>query len=454
MATARLISREKNIARVAVELSQSEVTEHYRHMYRENAKDLRIPGFRKGHIPPNVIRQRLGAEPIQAHMSALLKDAALDVASAQLELIPRQGELDWHLAPDPQEGQPLAYEVSIPVLPEVKLPDFSAWEIKVPRLQVTDEMQQRYRQRLRERFINYTPKEGASAAGDAVEISFGSKYADSGEGAPFGYEGMLYRIGEEGNLPGWDDRLLGRSAGDKLEFECKLPENFADARLGGRDVTIDLTIDAVQTVEIPELDETFLRERLRMDSPEQFDSFVTDTLERETQAQHEQLKRELALSRCIQELEADITNDMVDSEIDGLVSENERILLRNGTTLAQYLEQKGQSMADYRAGLREAALRRIRLFLTVQAIATERDLSVGSEDMRRYAMSLMMREGLSQEQMSELLQSRAFMNDATFDILRDKAVGYIVSQAKFEAEDAEVGLPLAAETADQPTAAG
>ena len=151
MATAKLISHEQNIARVAIEFDAAEVRAHYAAMYRENAKELRVPGFRKGKVPPNVIRQRLGVEPIAQHMAALLKEVALDTVYEQLNLTPRMGRLEWHSAPVPAEDSGIAYDVSIPVLPEVTLPDYASFEFKAPHVKVTDEMQARYRERLRER---------------------------------------------------------------------------------------------------------------------------------------------------------------------------------------------------------------------------------------------------------------------------------------------------------------
>jgi trigger factor len=435
MPSAKLISNEHNIAHISVELDKSDVAQHYSQMYRENAKDLRLPGFRRGKVPNNIVRQRLGAGAIQQHMDGLLKDAALEYACSELGLTPRAGKLEWHNAPLPEEGGGIAYDVSVPVLPTVALPDFAAWEIDAPKLEVTEEMVVRYKQRLRERFTNLLPKDEPSAAGDALEISFTSKY-ENGEDSPFTYQGMLFKLGEEGNLPGWDEHLTGRRAGDKLEFDYTMPDNFADARLSGKPVKVALEVDKVHALELPELDETFIKERLRLDTLDEFDKMVRAQLQRETEMQHEQLKRDEALGRAAAELQAEITPDMVEREVDALVDENERIIRSNGSTLARYLEQKGQSMEDYRKGLENAALSRIRQFLAVHTLSTQQQFGVTSDDMRRYALRLMQSEGITPEQMSQLMQNRAFLNDATFEILRDKSVSYMVQQAKFNVSNA------------------
>jgi trigger factor len=458
MATAKLISRERNIARVAVDLDAAEVRAHYQQMYRENAKDLRLPGFRPGKVPANIVRQRLGAEAIQHHMGSLLKEAALDAVYEQLNLTPRQGRLEWHAEPEPSEDDALSYEVSIPVLPEVALPDYASFEFKAPHLKVTDEMEQRYRERLRERFTTYTPVDGPAQAGQAVEVTFHSHYAgdDHSAHAPFEYEDMMYVIGAEGNLPGWDEILTGRSAGEDFAFDYTMPDNFADARLAGKALHVHAHVKSVNSVVVPELDEQFVKDHLRMDSLAQFDEFITATLQRESDAQAEQIKRELALARTVQEMQAEISEDMVEAETDGMVEENDALLRNSGSGLMQYLEQKGQSLDEYRASLREAALRRLGTFLVVHTLAEQQQFGVTSDDLRRYAFRLMHEQGVSPEQIQQLLQNRSFINEASYNIIRDKAVAHLVQQAKFEEAEPEDGAeasPAGAEAGSSSEAA-
>jgi trigger factor len=338
----------------------------------------------------------------------------------------------------PADGDALTYEVSIPVLPVVTLPDFTQYEFKVPRVRVTDEMQERYRQRLRERFTKYSPVETPAAPGQAVELSFHSHLAGEDHSAhtPFESDDMMYIIGAEGNLPGWDEILTGHSAGDDFAFDYTMPDNFADARLAGKALHIHAHVTSINEVEVPELNAEFIKDQLRMESPEQFDSFIKATLERESEAQSEQIKRELALGRTVSELDAEITDDMLEAEIDGLVEENDHLLRNNGSQgLMEYLEQKGQSLTDYRASLQEAALRRMKTFLVVHALANQLQLGVTNDDLRRYAFRLMHEQGVSPEQMQQLMQNRAFINEATFNIIREKAVAHLVQQAKFTVEE-------------------
>ncbi len=152
MATAELLSRQDNIARIKATIGATEVDDHFKHVYREFAKGIDIPGFRKGKVPENVIRQRVGMESITSACADALKRFAISQAVEELKLTPRYGTTRWASEPDPEPGQSIEYEFSLPVLPEVTLPDYRAFELSVPVLAVSDEMKATYRRRLVDRF--------------------------------------------------------------------------------------------------------------------------------------------------------------------------------------------------------------------------------------------------------------------------------------------------------------
>lgn len=437
MPTAKLVSREQNIARVKVSISAKEVGQQYKLLYREYSQGISIPGFRKGKIPANVIRQRIGVEALNDAATDILKDFALRQALHELGLEARAGNKDWHTLPEPEEGQPAEVEVSIPVLPEVKLPDYSAYELTVPSLPVSEMMKERYKSRLIERFTNYPDKEGAVKKGDAVKFMFKTKYKDSGEAAPFEHDEMLLVIGIEGNLPGWDEQFLGKERDTQLEFDNTLPENFADPRVAGKELAVLATITSVHTVEEPKLDETFVKEHFRLDSLEEFETFIQTNLEHERDQQVLQLKQELVAQKLLDELEVEISDDMLALELDGLVKDNNERMHRYGTSLEAYLKDKGQSLAEYRETLKEPSIRKIKMFLAIRAIAKEQSLNATAEDFQRYALMMMQQEGIPPEQFKELLKHDEFVSEATFQIVREKVMRHLAGSAKFTESEAQ-----------------
>ncbi|MCH7471831.1 trigger factor [bacterium] len=438
MAKAELVAREKNIARLKVELTSAEVDNVYRSVYHEYAKKLKIAGFRKGKVPPNIIRQRVGAENVDGLVGEHLKDYAIDQALAQHSLIPRKGEIDWHSEPSPSAGTAAACELSLSVLPDVSMPDYRSFELTVPRMNVTETMKERYRERLVERHTEFTPKNGPAGEGEAVELSFSSMYAEGGKPTPLEHSAMTYITGREGNLPGWDAQILGLRAGEGKEFECAVPGDFADQRVAGKKIKVSLKVKSVSTVQAPEINAAFVKEKLSMDSMEQFEDYLIESLNRECIAQMEQMKRELAMQKLVEGLEADITEDMVVSEIDGLVQENDRVMQQHGSSLDAYLEEKGQNLEDYRQSLNESALRKIKLFLAVRTVSDQEKLTASSEDFTRYVQYFARQEGMSAEKIGELLKHRGFVSEVTYQIMREKVVEHVAGSASFTEEEHEV----------------
>lgn len=433
MATAELISRQDNIAQVRVTFGADEVQRRFSQVYRELAQSLKIPGFRKGKVPANVIRQRVGAAAIAEAAGDELKRLALDVALDELKLSPR-GEARWQSEPEPEEGQGSSLEFSVPVLPAVTLPDYRGYELTVPVLSITDETKERFRQRLIERFTAYPEQDGAAADGSAMLLSFTSKDAESGESMPLAADDLMYRLGAEGNFPGWDEQLSGLAAGGSREFDFTVPADFTDPRVAGRRVTVAASVKSVHAVQPPQLDEAFIKEHLNLDTLAEFEEYVETMLIRERDQHLQQMKSELVMQKLTAELDAEISEDMISNELDGLVKDYDRQLRQHGSSLDQFLSEQQRSLPEYRDSLRDGALQKIKVFLIVKTIAETEQLQATEADFQRYAMYLMQYEGIPPEQMKELMKHQGFLREASYQILREKALAHLADSASFTEE--------------------
>lgn len=437
MSDATLISRENNIAHFQVSVSADDVNKHYKAFFRDMAGRFNVPGFRKGKVPANVIRQRLGDEAITENLASVLKDFAINTGLQKLKLTPRNGAPQWHTEPEPVENSELIFEVSLPVLPEVTMPDISKFDITVPKLNVNQAMKDRYKERLAERFTEWEDVDRAAEFGDGIKLAFSSVYVDSGEATPFKHGEMRYVIGHEGNLPGWDTEFTGVSAADDKEFEYDLPENFADKRVAGKKITISAKIETVFKLNAPEFTEEFVKDKLRMDSLEKFEEFVEQSLQQETSVQFENNKQELVLQKVLAEMETEISDDMINDEIDGLVEENEATLRRYGSSLDEYLKEKEQDLKEFRASLANTAERKIKLFLAVREVAAQGNINVTTEDMQNHAIGLMREHGVEAAQIQQLLQDRNWLNQAHYQITSEKAIRLMAEQVAVDIDEKE-----------------
>lgn len=437
MATVELVSRENNILRVTVAFDAAEVDKQFQHVYRELSNSLRLPGFRKGKIPANIIRQRVGVESLAESVEEHLREQAVDTAIEQLKVLPRKGRSEWHDEPTPVEGQPLKFEFSFPVLPAVKLPDYQAFEFTLPKLEVTDAMKQRFYDRLRDRMTEYPVKETPIATGDAALLRMSSTFVDTGEASPLAQDMMLYVVGKEGNLPGWDEHVLGATAGDVLEFTYTMPEDFNDPQVVGKPLQIRLEVKTVHDVNAPVLDDAYVKEHFKVDTLAEYDTYVIQHLTQERDSMQAQMMRDMVIQKMLEGLEAEITEDMVEGALSGLVEESEREAKEHESTLQQELEQSGKSLAEYRESLKPVALNRLKLMLVVRTLAAEKDLRATVSDFERYAMHMAQRQNITPKQFKELLGYPEFVNEISQQIMQEKVLDYLVGCAKFTTAGAD-----------------
>ena len=435
MATAELVKRENNIAQIKITLGVEEVDLAYKKVIKEFSKNLNIPGFRKGKVPKNIIVQRVGAESVAGAVGDELKDFAIEEALDELKLSPRAGKTRWHSDPDPKEGEGIVYELSIPVLPEVTLPDYKNFELTVPVLAITDEMKDRFRQRLVERFTEFSDKAGAAVDGDAVLLGFSSKDAETGEDAPLAMQDMFYKVGAEGNFPGWDEVIRGSEANAHHDFDFVVPEDFADPRVQGKTLKVSLDVKSVHEMKEPEITAEFVKQHLNLDSLDDFEDHVTKMLTMERDQQVHQMKSEMVMQKIAAEMEAEISEDMISDELDGIVKEYDAQLRQHGTSLDAYVKDQGKTLAEYREGLHETAIQKIKVFLTVKQISEAEEMHASGEDFQRYAYMLMQREGIQPDQLRELINNPEFMREATYQIVREKVANHLAEAPTFTSSE-------------------
>lgn len=430
MTNVELVSREDNVARIKITLDAKVVDKGFSAVYRELSSSLRIPGFRKGKIPPNIIRQRVGLDAIQEEVAGNLREEAFEQALRELRLTPRRGRTVWHEQGNAVEGQEFVVELSQPVLPEVILPDLSSASIEVTRPPLTAAMLERFENRLLDRFSQVSDVEGPAESGDSLVIGVHSRFSDTGEEAPFGGHEILYTLGKAGNLPGWDEQLAGAAAGEVRDFEYTMPQDYTEASIAGRALKVHVHIDRVARIERPVLDEDFVKSRLQLESMQQYEDYRRAVLERELDVQ---LADEIA-NRCghllVEGVEAKITADMVAEELDTMVEEADSMLRHQGASLDEYLRSKGQTIQEYRSGLEEAAIRKLKFHLGIVEYARRHELSVGREEIAAYAQHLMQREGISPDEMREFLKNRNFINEISYNLIRDKVLGELAGVIK------------------------
>jgi trigger factor len=432
MIEVKLVKEENNLATVAVDLGADDVSRLYASVFAAYSQRLDVPGFRKGKIPRGIILNRVGEESVKMAVLDEVKERAYGKAVSELKLEPRRGEVTWQGEENIADGKPLALTVGIPTLPKFTLPDISRIKVEFTPGAVTDEMREKFRARLREKFTTFTDQGDAPAkVGDYVVFSVKSQFVESGGKAPFEFENVRYQLGADGNLPGFDEKIVGVKAGEEKEFGYTMPADYTNPEVSGKELLVTVKVEKVEKGAVPEFTPEFLSEKMKVKDESEFAEFIDKVLTDEVAEADRERKLGLAFKKISDECRIEVSDDMVHTEIDQIVRREDATLRGYESSLDAYLKERGTNIGAHREGLKAEAENRLKFHLIVRAISRAADLEATDDELRRKMVEFVRQNRVSQEQLKDLTKNRDFINDLIYDIVRDKVLAYVLATVQF-----------------------
>src|SRR3954470_9365058 len=325
--------------RVEAEVPAAEVEKRVAVAARALGRNLRIPGFRTGKVPPPVIVQRVGREAV---LDEAVRESIAGWYSAAIEranIVP-VGEPDLNLSELPDEGEPLRFSIEIGVRPEAKLGAYEGLEVGRREPEVTDEAIDAEVEALRERSAKLETTDRAAATGDFVVMD----YLGTLDGEPFaGGEGrdQMVELGSGRLVPGFEEQLEGATAGEERTVTISFPDDYAATELAGREAEFAVTVKEVKAKELPPLDDDLAAEA----GFDTLDELRADVRERLTEAQSSQIEaefREAAVDSAVAAATIDVPDALVDARARELWDQMMHSLSHQGISKEMYLQIAGK----------------------------------------------------------------------------------------------------------------
>jgi trigger factor len=358
--------------------------------------EVRIKGFRPGHVPIAHLRRLFG----RSAMAEIVQDVLAEVARNTLKDRGEKAAMqpDYKLPEDDTEANDvlagkhdLAYTMVYEVLPKVDLIDFKALSVDRPTIEVTDAEVDEQLGRLAESTRSYTTKSGAAAEGDRLTLSYLGKI----DGVPFeggADDNATIRIGAKQFIPGFEEQLVGLSTGDTKTITVTFPADYAAANLAGKEATFEVTVKSVSSADEVPVDDR-LAERLGLESLQS----LRDTVRQQLQSQYAQTIRQRIKRQLLDALDEahkfELPAQMVEQEFDSIWRQITAELSGSGRTF----EQEGTTEEKAREEYQKIAERRVRLGLVMSEIGERANIQVTDEESQR-AMAAQLRQFPGQEQ--------------------------------------------------------
>ncbi len=357
--------KEKNTAVLTVEVDAAEFDAAVEKVYRKNKNVISLPGFRKGHAPRKLVEQMYGAD-------VFYEDAVNDLYPIVLTEAVKESGLDMVGYPSVEMKElskdGFTFEATIALRPVPVLGEYKGIAAPKASVEVTAEDIDAEMKPYISRASQQVVVDRAAQNGDTVVIDFeGFKDGEAFEGGKA--EMYPLELGSGSFIPGFEDQLVGTTAGEEKDVNVTFPEEYGAEDLAGAAVVFKVKVHEVKETQAPELDDEFAKDVSEFDTLDEFKADLEKKLKerRETTAQQE--FENAVLSKLIENTEMEVPDAMVEYEADQIIEDYERRMQGVGFTFDQYLEMMGTNRAAFRENAKVAALRQIQGELIFSAIA-------------------------------------------------------------------------------------
>jgi trigger factor len=407
---------------------------------RRLGREVKVPGFRKGKVPRQVLEARIGRQTLIAE--AIEHEAVPEFYAKALD---EHGVEPLSRAkvepPDYQDGEPLEFSATVEVKPEIELPDYRGIQVEQPAVEVTEDHVDTQIDQLRERFAQLEVIGRPLAKGDYAQIDIRAN-RHSEEIPDLTRTDFLYEVGSDTVVPALDSQLEGSRKGDILKFNATLPET-AGEELAGQEVTFSVLVKEAKAKVLPKLDDDFAQEASEFDTLDELRSHLRERLDESAQAHSRSELESRVLTAFLDGIDVPLPESMVNDELQYRASRFVQQLNMMGIGLDQYLQGAETTQEQIEADLRAQAERAVKAQLVLEAVAAAEGMEASDEEVEAEIQRQAQRIGRDPDDVRKALgQGRAGVIRG--DILRTKALAFLVENADVGAAEGEA----ASETAD------
>jgi trigger factor len=409
-------------AKITVEVEFAELKPSLDAAYQRIAKQVNIPGFRKGKVPPPVIDRQVGRGAVldEAINDALPKLYVQALEENDLQPL-AQPEIDITRLED---NQSLEFTAEVDVRPSIEVPSYDDLAVEVEDVTLTDDDVEEQLQHLRERFATLNDVERPVQDGDVVTIDLvASKDGEPVDGGEV--NGYSYKVGSGELIEGVDAALVGLSAGEEKTFTSKLLGGDS----AGEDVDVLVRVATVKEQELPELDDDFAQTASEFDTVEELREDIRTRLERGKRLEQAASARDAVLEKLLDSAEIPLPDGAVDSEIANRRQDIEQQLAYAGLTMQQYLDNEKQTVDEFDADLEKRVRDAMAAQFLLDEVAKKEQLGVDQSELSEHLMRRAQQSGQNPDDFIKHMIEHNHVPEMVAEVVRGKALALIVEGA-------------------------
>ena len=427
---AKTETNKKDIKReISVEIPAAEVTRETELQIQRYQKSARLPGFRAGHVPASIIRQRFG-DGLKNDVIEALAPRYFRKEAEKQGLIPvsqpRITDLHFH------DGEPLRFKASFEVLPEIQVEGYKDLRADKPEIAVTDEEVEQELSHLQGQRATYTDVEGRTLAqGDFAQASMDGRPKDGKDvqeasANPVHMDDVLIEIGGKNTVPEFTQNLTGASPGEERTFDVSYPEDIADKRLAGKTFVYTVKVNGIKQKSLPELNDEFAKELGEFTSLDQVRKQIRENMEAEKRHTAEHAAKDKLVAELVKRNDFEVPESLIDRQIDLRLERGLRALAAQGMKME---DLKKMDLPRLRSGQRDQAVNDVKSSLLLERIADLEKIEVDDADVNREIEALAKQSKQTSEAVRARLTEDGGLDRIRMRIRSEKTLDFIYHQS-------------------------
>jgi len=414
-----------------IELEASEFQVAIDKAAKKLAGKVNVPGFRKGKIPKNILKQFVGNEAICAEaVDDILPDTYMK-ALEQEKIEPiDQPNVD---VVQFEEGKPLIFTAEIPVKPDVELGKYKGVEVEHKGVEVTAKEVENYLGVMQQRHAQIeTVPDKALEEGDTAVIDFeGFLDGVAFDGGKSENHNLV--IGSKTFIPGFEEQLIGMNTGGEREIVVTFPEDYQNAELSGKEAVFKVKLNEVKIKKLMSIDDEFAKDISEFETLEELKQDVENKLKMSAEQENEQLLKNKVVDKVIQNCQVEIPEVLVERKTVDLIKDMEARIRQQGLTLENYLKYTNTSVEQLREQYKENALNNVKADLVLDAIAMAENIEVSDEEVEKEIEQIAIQHNQPADQIKQILMMQGKLDALKESLLMNKTVTFLSENAKIVA---------------------
>ncbi len=371
------IEKENVKAKIVVEIDKELMEQGVNKAYLKARKNIALPGFRKGKAPRKLIESIYGAhvfyeDGLEEIFPQVYEEA---VVKQDVKAVGRPSLTNMDIA----EDGVVTITIETEVYPEVTLGEYKGLEVEKAEAQVSDEEVKAELEQMAERVASVETVERGAELGDTAEIDF--EGFDNGVAFEGGKgENYALKLGSGTFVPGFEEQIVGMSAGEEKDINITFPENYKED-LAGKPVVFHVKVNKVSVTNVPALDDDFAKDVSEFDTLEELKADVRKNLEAKRTESIESAFKNAAVEKAVENMTVEMPSALVEQELDRQMENFAYQLQMNGMSVEDYAKMMGGDLSGMRNAMRPAAEKQAKVNLLLDKIAEVENLEITDEEL-------------------------------------------------------------------------